>query len=162
MKSTSKKEKKGITQGKKKIRILNVPALIITLLVAIVTGAIAVVCNITGFDRAWYGDIVTTAVCIICFFALLNIGYVLTEGITIENGVVFLGTDREKKPITFHVKELETVRFYDIDLTPIPENEWYRGAPVLRFFLKDGSHRDYITAHISARIFREVIDYFEI
>lgn len=162
MKTQAKKEKKGVTYGKKKIRIVNVSALLITLIVALITGALAVVSNVTGFDRSWYGDILTTAVCIVCFFALLNLGYVLVEGITVENGNVFLGTDREKKPITFHVRDLLEIRLCDAELTPIPEEETKNGGAVLRFVLKDGSYRDYTSARISAGVFRKVRNYFEI
>lgn len=162
MKKETRKEKKGVTYGKKRLRILNVPALVITLTVILITGALAVVCNVTGFDRSWYGDIVTTAVCIVCFFALLNLGYVLVEGITVENGIVFLGTDREKKPISFHVRDLVEIRLCDDELTPIPEEKTGNGGTTLRFVLNDGSHRDYTSARITNGVFRKVRKYFEI
>ncbi len=128
-------------------------ALIITIAVALITGTLAGLSNHFGFDKTWYGDILTTADCIFCFFALLNLGYVLMEGITVENGEVFLGIDADKQPIRFHVSRLASVE--------LCEAEEGRGA-VLRFFLTDGSTKEYRGARVTPRVLARVRAYFEI
>ena len=164
MKKNSRKpqpRKKGVTHGKQRFRIVDPAALIISLFVAAVMASLAVLFNRSGFDATWYGDLLTTAVCIIGFFALLNIGYVLMEGITVENGVAFLGVDSEKQPIGFAVGELAEITLRDADGNSLPDDRKHWSHAVICFVLQDGSEREYRAHWLTKNQYQSIRAYFE-
>ena len=153
--------KKGITYGKKRFRIIDPVALTISVVLVAITATLAVISNQTGFDKVWYGDLLTTADCIICFFALLNIGYVLLAGICVENGIAFLGTDKEKQPILFEVAQLSGITLLDEDGDPLPEDSRRWTNATIRFTLQDGSTREYTALLLTQAKYRSILTYFE-
>ena len=153
--------KKGVHYGKKRFRIPDPYAPVLSVVVAVLTGALAVLSNAKGFDKVWYGDILTTVDCVIGFFALLNIGYIFMEGICVENGVAFLGTDSEKKPIGFAFSELADIALYNEEGEELPADasHWVRAE--IRFTLKNGATRSYTAHYLTQKKYRMICSYFE-
>lgn len=155
------KTKKGIHYGKMRFRIPDPYALAFSIAVAVLTGGLAILSNAKGFDKVWYGDILTTAVCIIGFFALLNIGYIFMEGICVENGVAFLGTDADKKPIGFSHSELAAIALYSKDGEELlPDAHHWTGVEI-RFTLKNGATRSYTAHYLTQKKYKMICSYFE-
>lgn len=152
--------KKGVDYGKKRFRIADPVALVISGIVVALAATLAALSNQTGFDRAWYGDVLTTAVCVIGFFALLNIGYVLIDGITVENGIVFLGVDENRQAIAFSVGELAEIGLRDADGNELPPERHFWGNAVICFALTDGTVREYRAHLLTGKTYRSILNYF--
>lgn len=153
--------KKGVDYGKKRFRIADPAALVISGIVAALAATLAVLFNQTGFDRAWYGDVLTTVVCVVGFFSVLNIGYVLIDGITVENGIVFLGVDENKQAIAFSVGELAEISLQDAQGNALPPGQRCWGNAVIRFVLTDGTERIYRAHLLTGKTYHSILDYFE-
>ena len=98
---------------------------------------------------------------VIGFFALLNIGYVMLAGITVENGVAFLGTDKEKQPIVFEVSQLSGITLLDDDGDRLPEDSRRWTNVTICFTLRDGSTREYSALLLTRAKYRAILTYFE-
>ena len=153
--------KKGVDYGKKRFRIADPAALIISGFVAALAASLAVLSNQTGFDQAWYGDLLTTVVCVVGFFGLLNIGYVLIYGITVENGIAFLGVDENKQAIAFSVGDLAEISLQDVQGNALPAGQRCWGNAVIRFVLTDGTERKYRAHLLTNKTYRSILNYFE-
>lgn len=153
-------QKKGIDYGKKKFRIVDPAALTISVLTAAILGTLAALSHAYGFNQTWYGDLITAAVCVIGFFALLNIGYVLMEGITVEYGSVFVGVDENRKPISFSAKELVGISLWNErgESLSMDASRWWRVS--IRFELQDGSACEYDAHLLTRRQLQAIRTYF--
>ncbi len=149
-KRTIRPQKRGIDYGKNKFRIVDPAALLISLILAAFLGALAALSHAYGFDRTWYGDLITAAICVVGFFALLNVGYVLMEGITVEYGSVFVGVDENRKPISFLAKDLTAISLWNEngEALPMDATRWWRVS--IRFELQDGNACEF-DAHLLTR-----------
>ena len=154
--------KKGVDFGKKKLRIIDPSALIISCVTAGALIALATVSHAYGFDDRWYGDLLTSAICVVGFFALINIGYVLMEGITVQYGSVFLGVDENKKPISFSFGQLLNVSLLDAEGEPVDAEATRWKKATLRFDLKNGTACEYSVRFLTRRKYKAILDYFEI
>lgn len=154
--------KRGVDFGKKKIRIVDPSALAVSAVVAGVLVVLATVSHAYGFDGKWYGDLLTSAACVVGFFALLNIGYVLMEGITVQYGSVFLGVDENKKPISFAYGHLRSISLIGADGSFADTNVKLWKKATIRFELKNGTACEYAARVLTRRKYRSILAYFEI
>lgn len=154
--------RRGIDYGKKKFRIFDPLSAVITLSVAVLTATLAAVSNAKGFDKTWYGDILTTAVGVLFVFAVVNLFYLFWAGISVEGGRCFLGSDDEKKPIFFDVESLSDIRLTDEDGTPIPTDAKRFLRVRIEFVLKNGRVLTYDANWLTARVYRSMRTFFEI
>ena len=154
--------KKGVTHGKKKIRILDPVSAMISLSVAAIAAVLAGLSNAFGFDKTWYGDILTTAVSVIGFFGLVNLFYLFMDGITVENGECFLGLDSEKKPIRFAVEELHTIRLLNEEGEETEMLSHSLRHVTIQFILRSGKVLSYPANRLSLRTYRAILAYFKL
>lgn len=152
--------KKGVDYGKKRFRIADPASLVISGIVVALAASLAALSNQAGFDRVWYGDVLTTAVCVVGFFALLNIGYVLIDGITVENGIVFLGVDENRQAIAFSVDELSEIGLRDAEGNELPPDRRFWGNADICFTLNDGTERKYRAHLLTGKKYRSILNYF--
>ena len=154
--------RRGIDYGKKRFRIFDPLSAVITLAVAVLSATLAAVSNAKGFDKTWYGDILTTVVGVFCVFAVVNLFYLFWAGISVEGGRCFLGSDDDKKPIFFDVEELSDIRLSDEDGTPIPTDGKRFLRVRIEFILKNGRVLTYEANWLTARTYRSMRAFFEI
>ncbi len=151
---------KGLHYGKKRIYLIDPFAVIFSLVIIAITGTLAYLSNANGFDKLWYGDILTTVDCLIGVLGILNLGYSLRENICVENGLVFLGVDKaEKTPIAFKYTELAELTLSDESGEPCEDARSWRSA-MLCFALRDGSVRERKTTYLTRRKYQALRTYF--
>ncbi len=146
----------------KKFRILDPLSILISIAVAVLTATLAALSNARGFDRTWYGDILTTAVGVVFVFATLNLFYLFRAGIRVEGGVCYLGVDAEKQPIAFECKELVRVRLTDGEGGVYESGKRNFFGAQMEFCLRDGRALAYRANWITARSYRAICRYFKL
>lgn len=168
-----KKQRKGASESRsakaretryenKKFRILDPLSILISIAVAVLTATLAAVSSARGFDRTWYGDILTTAVGVVFVFATLNLFYLFKAGIRVEGGVCYLGVDAEKQPIAFECKELADVRLIDGEGNTYESGKRNFFGGQMEFRLRDGRALTYRANWITARSYRAIRRYFKL
>ncbi|MBE6633499.1 MAG: hypothetical protein E7620_04035 [Ruminococcaceae bacterium] len=155
------KPRRGVDYGKMKFRTVDYLSVLITLVTCAVCVVLAGLSNHFGFDKTWYGDILTTLVSLICFFCVVNLFYLFRSGITVENGRCFLGMDDNKKPIFFDREELHSIRLTKQDGTPVTAEAKRYFRVRIEFLLKDGRLQAFETNWLSRRSYQAIRTYFD-
>lgn len=137
--------------GKRKLRIVDPPAMILSVAVAAVTLVLAGLSGYSGFDRHWYGDVLTTLDCIVCLLAVLNGWFTFSVGIRVTDGVAYLGRDKQGNRIEFEASLVRDITVADSDGNRMdPEARHWKNAH-LRFHLTDGTARDFRASTLLTR-----------
>ena len=127
--------------GKRRLRLVDPFALTLSLLVFLATAALAVVSAQTGFQKHWYGDVLTMLDWIVGILALVNLLCTLSVGVRITDGVADIGRNAGGGRNTFDAALLREITVADGNGERLSEDQRRWRNASLKFHLTDGTTR---------------------
>ncbi len=129
------------TAGRRRLRLVDPFALGLWSVILLVTVFLAVLSAVRGFNKHWYGDVLTVLDWIVGILALINLMGTFSTGVRVTDGVADLGRSTGGERNTFEVALLRDITVVDSEGTRMPEDvrRWRNAS--LRFRLTDGGAR---------------------
>lgn len=129
-----KEKKKNV----RRVRLVDGISVLLTSLILVVLGVGMLVMQLLGWFDTVIGSVLSVLIAAFFCAMVFDLGFLLTSCVTIADGMINAGKDKQGNQLIFHTANIEKIYLSDKNGQPITENKKrYRGA-ALTFVMASG------------------------